>query len=88
MRGDVASLETQAARVRKCAACPHATRHTLLGRPALWCGEPFVEADRTCGCLVAAEAAPGAAVLTVGGVPLTAAGKSEVGSERCPAGEW
>ena len=44
--------------------------------------------ERTCGCLVLAEAPEAAAEVRINGVPLKAAGKPEVKTEKCPRGKW
>lgn len=81
---DTATADTGEWRAETCARCPlHTTRDTAAvsrKRPvvAIHCGDPFVEGAETCGCLVA---------ITVGGT-VYAAGKTKVGSERCPSDRW
>jgi hypothetical protein len=89
--GNVADDETQAARVAKCGACALKRTRTIAGAgkfkggTAWHCGTPFVDRVSSgggCGCLVA---------LQVRGHTMNdpqAAGKSEVGSEKCPKGYW
>lgn len=90
-RGDEASLHEQQTRTATCMKCPLVRKRKLAGAGSFkggiaWhCGMPFadrVESGGGCGCLVA---------LTVNGYNggcATPAGKTEVGSERCPHGKW
>src|SRR5688572_26977234 len=58
-----------------------------------WCGEPSKDTGNTCGCLVLSEALPGYDIdvlLTIDRreVPMMAAGKTTVLTEKCPQGKW
>lgn len=83
-RGDIASAAEQDRRVRACAACPVRTSEPepVTGSDKHWCGPRLDDSGladgKGCGCLVA---------LSVGGQALPA-GKTVVGSERCPNGRW
>jgi len=87
--GDVASPTDAANRLSVCLACPHATRgleKSIAEGPAqgVYCGQPLLERMEddnptpTCGCPVA---------ITVAG-EFIPAGKTLVGSCRCPQGKW
>ena len=80
--GDVAGEDDARARVRSCDACSAADR-VKTGKPgvvAVYCGRGELAADGpTCGCLVG---------ISIGGMPLGAAGKTQVASESCPRGRW
>ena len=59
-----------------------------------WCGEPGMQADWTCGCLVLAQDPNGVkmahATITVNGeqVGMSAAGKTTRSAQYCPQGKW
>ncbi len=82
--GDVVTTTEAIGRLARCQRCeafterPDPVRLTIDGTPtelhAYYCGEPFKESARTCGCLLAVGQSP--------------AGKMLVGSEQCPRGEW
>lgn len=73
-KGDLADDAAVEARREVCRACPSRTRSALAGMTAEsdWCGAPLVEAL-------------GASPPTCG---CLVAGKTAVGSERCPQGKW
>jgi len=79
-RGDVASDTLRADRGAKCAACELAVRvpSQLSDTEKVYCGQPFTETARTCGCLVG---------VTVNGV-FEAGGKPSVRSSSCTDGRW
>jgi len=78
--GDVCDDAESASRCGVCENCPSMTGRAIAigGVTALYCGEPLVEGESTCGCLVA---------LRVDG-KVTAAGKTRVGDEACPQKRW
>lgn len=91
--GDVADEDTQRQRLSVCASCEDLAKRKIPGttdRRMMWCGGilPRVGDKATCGCLLMAETTPERAMLTIDGVPLSAAGKTVVGSERCPQEKW
>lgn len=55
--GDRASESDRAARREVCLACPSRVRTKVMGAdgPSDWCGQPFTETLRTCGCLIPAK---------------------------------
>ena len=59
MRGDEAPERDREARIALCRRCPERRVVAPLGAVAesSWCGEPFVESDRSCGCLLAGKTA-------------------------------
>ena len=79
-RGDEADDATQSLRIAHCCNCPalDQSQTSKAGVVALWCGTRMDESSGTCGCLVG---------LTING-QTQAAGKTRVGSERCPRGKW
>jgi len=79
-RGDVASDTLLADRAAKCAACELAVRvpSPLSSIEKVYCGQPFTETARTCGCLVG---------VTVNGV-FEAGGKPSVRTSACSDGRW
>lgn len=100
--GDVADADEQRLRIGRCRTCPSLSVHRVpvTGQMAGFCGQPFhdggADSPATCGCLVAACAAPERGdgeepdavyrlrVLAA----LTPAGKACVGSQRCGQGRW
>jgi len=83
-RGDIATLPVQADRAARCRECPVRTERPMNGSAGTvgYCGTPFENrpdaALPSCGCLT---------TCTIDGV-VYAAGKTVVGSERCPGGRW
>lgn len=87
--GDIATNDTQAGRLESCLACPNIRTRAIAGAgkfkggTVYHCGVPFEDNGvRGCGCLVA---------LSVRGHDQSQpqpAGKTEVGTERCPAEKW
>jgi hypothetical protein len=79
-RGDEADDATQSARIARCCHCPAQDQSATskAGVVALWCGTRLDKSNGTCGCLVG---------LTING-QTQAAGKTRVGSEKCPQGKW
>jgi hypothetical protein len=58
-----------------------------------WCGEPSIQTETTCGCLVIGESGRGQgtyATVTIGRqeIGVAPAGKLTVESERCPQGKF
>lgn len=79
-QGDVASDTLLADRGSKCSACELAVRipSPLSSIEKVYCGQPFTETARTCGCLVG---------VTVEGA-FVAGGKPSVRSSSCTDGRW
>lgn len=79
-RGDVASDSLLADRSAKCAACELAVRvpSQLSDTEKVYCGQPFTETVRTCGCLVG---------VTVEG-RFVAGGKPSVRTSSCTDKRW
>jgi hypothetical protein len=79
-RGDEADEPERTRRIASCAVCRSLdeSQTSKAGVVALWCGTRLDESNGTCGCLVG---------LTING-QTQAAGKTRVGSERCPQGKW
>lgn len=99
--GDVRSIADQDEAAGECARCPHLTAYDVPGilgwvfPPAIaTCGPIALDLmdlpEPTCGCVVLAQAdfRKSRVTVTVGGRPMVAAGKPEVGSEKCPQGKW
>lgn len=71
--------------------CPELKQAGFKAAPVTsWCGEPGITSGQTCGCPVLAQSAPGDSAwagervdVTIGGVPMRAAGKSEKARSRC-----
>lgn len=78
--GDVALPDVVDRRTATCAGCPSLVWQDskFPGVKTGWCGQPFVSASKTCGCLVTlsvkGEVRPGA--------------KVSVASEMCPQKKW
>ncbi len=59
IQGDVAGARAIAARRSACLNCDARTRARAPGasEPSDWCGDPFVETETSCGCLLAGKIA-------------------------------